>query len=92
MEWELYTHVIVIVLRKSILFNDNDFRKVCNYVHVHIIAHFNQNGLIFFRDQDRKVHVCIDFCKSVHHHCQGAMYQETRIGIFMIENSFILYY
>lgn len=34
----------------------------------------------YHKDQDRKVHVCIDFCKSVHHHCQGAMYEGIRIG------------
>ncbi|XP_022337690.2 uncharacterized protein LOC111133518 isoform X2 [Crassostrea virginica] len=34
----------------------------------------------YHKDKDRKVHVCTDFCKSVYHHCQEALFEGTRIG------------
>ncbi|XP_062598040.1 uncharacterized protein LOC134259478 [Saccostrea cucullata] len=34
----------------------------------------------YHKDEEKKVHVCTDFCKSVYHHCQGAFYDGKRIG------------
>ncbi|XP_048736667.1 uncharacterized protein LOC125651876 [Ostrea edulis] len=34
----------------------------------------------YHKEENKKVHVCIDFCKSLYHHCQGAIHDGKRIG------------